>query len=55
MNADLSITARRDIKPGEEITFDYATSETYEGFEMKCFCNNKECRKMITANDWKNP
>jgi uncharacterized protein len=46
-------TATRDIQPGEEITFDYATSEAYDSCIQDCFCGSKNCRKQISADDWK--
>jgi SET domain-containing protein len=30
------MVARRDIKKGEEVTYDYATSETAENFVLSC-------------------
>ncbi len=50
----LMIVAMRDIKSGEEITFDYAMSESSD-FSMPCACAALDCRKMITGNDWKMP
>ena len=45
--------ARRDIAAGEELTFDYATGETYPlGYE--CNCGSAHCRKNITGQEWKN-
>ena len=38
--------AKRNIKKGEEITGDYSEDET-PGFEMKCSCGSKNCRKVI--------
>ena len=38
--------AKRNIKKGEEITGDYSEDET-PGFEMKCNCGSKNCRKII--------
>jgi SET domain-containing protein len=47
-----TFVAMRDIKPGEELVFDYAFCETaYEGF--KCRCGSKTCRQQITPEDWK--
>lgn len=46
--------ARRDIFSGEEITFDYSTTES-EDVEMKCSCGIKTCRKLVSGDDWKNP
>ena len=46
--------ALRDIKSGEELTFDYAMTED-EPYEMKCKCGTKSCRGTITGFDWKKP
>lgn len=46
------IVAMRDIFPGEEITFDYAMSESSD-YKMKCLCGSSNCRKLITGDDWK--
>ena len=43
--------AMRDIKTGEEITIDYATTDD-EDYRMKCHCGAKNCRKVITGKDW---
>ena len=48
----VKIVAMRDIPRGEEITIDYAMSETSD-YAMKCHCGFKRCRKMITGNDWR--
>lgn len=54
------MVAMRDIKPGEEILYDYAmiiasnkSSENY--FEMECTCGTPLCRKVINEEGWKNP
>ena len=46
------IVAMRDIEPDEEITFDYAMSESYY-YSMRCLCGSEKCRKIITGDDWK--
>ena len=46
------IVAMREINQGEEITFDYAMSES-SNYRMKCLCGSENCRKVITGNDWK--
>lgn len=46
------LVARRDISKGEELTFDYATGETYP-LQSKCHCGAKNCRKHITGEEWK--
>jgi len=44
-----SILARRDIKRGEELTFDYSTDVDWPGFAMKCRCGSLNCRGTIRA------
>lgn len=42
----------RDIKIGEEITFDYATTESNtpeNKWKMECKCGSKNCRKTIVG------
>jgi hypothetical protein len=47
--------AFRDIQPGEEITYDYANSETQFDRIPDCKCGSSRCRKSVTAQDWKIP
>lgn len=51
------LIAMRDIKTGEEITYDYAmTDANYDQVEctkMECFCGAENCRKLVTGEDWK--
>ncbi|MFH1551781.1 MAG: SET domain-containing protein-lysine N-methyltransferase [bacterium] len=46
------LVARRDIAKSEELTFDYATGETYP-LNSECHCGAKDCRKNITGEEWK--
>jgi len=46
--------ARRDIKKGEEVTYDYATTECNPKWGMDCLCGLPCCRGRITGDDWKN-
>lgn len=62
IHGQISLIAMRDIKQDEEITFDYAmTDANYEGMEspppvpMTCLCGSRNCRKIITGDDWKIP
>jgi len=42
------IVAMRDIKDGEELTWDYEMSEeNVTGWSMKCKCGSRICRKKI--------
>jgi len=47
------LVAIKDIEPNEEITFDYAFSESFME-KFQCNCGSKNCRKMITQDVWKN-
>jgi hypothetical protein len=46
--------ARRDIKEGEEVTYDYGTTECNPKWGMNCLCGLSCCRGRITGDDWKN-
>ena len=49
--SSIILEAIKDIKAGEEITFDYAFCETY--FKpFKCNCKTPGCRKIIKPTDW---
>lgn len=45
----LGFYALRPIRQGEELTFDYATSEDDGEWQVKCLCGAKECRGIITG------
>jgi uncharacterized protein len=51
----IGLVALRDIKAGEELTFDYAMSDGSPYDEFECHCGSVNCRKKITGNDWKLP
>ena len=51
IDGSMKFVAMRDIKKDEELTFDYAMSESSD-YKMKCYCGSKNCRKVITGNDW---
>lgn len=48
----LRLVAMRNIDPGEELTFDYAMSESSD-YRMDCRCGAPNCRHVITGDDWK--
>jgi SET domain-containing protein len=50
-----TMVARRDIQPGDEITYDYATTEIALDFEMTCLCGTEACRGLITNRDYQRP
>ncbi len=46
------IVARRDIAPGEELTFDYGTTDT-DRWVLECACGAPTCRGRMTGQDWR--
>lgn len=47
------IVAMRDVLEGEELTYDYAMSDTADYDEFRCGCGTQTCRGTVTGNDWK--
>jgi hypothetical protein len=50
-----SVIAMTDIEIGEELTFDYAMTDSSQYDEFKCFCGKENCREKITGKDWQDP
>jgi SET domain-containing protein len=51
----VTIVARRDVAPGEELTIDYATHTGVEDWVMACRCGRPGCRGRVTGRDWRLP
>ena len=47
-----SVQTLRDIEIGEELTFDYAMSDSSQYDEFTCACGKDKCREKITRMDW---
>jgi SET domain-containing protein len=47
-----SVKAMKNIEIGEELTFDYAMTDSSQYDEFKCFCGKVNCRGKITGKDW---
>jgi uncharacterized protein len=47
-----SVEALRNIEIGEEITFDYAMTDSSKYDEFICACEKNGCRDKITGIDW---
>lgn len=47
------LVARRKIKAGEEVCFDYETTDTQD-LKFTCKCGVKNCRGKIDGSSWKN-
>lgn len=50
-----TVTARRPIPPGEELTIDYATHTGTETWTMSCRCGSQRCRGTVSGTDWRLP
>jgi len=50
---DATMVARRDIKNGEEITYDYSTSEIAESYVLHCNCGAPDCRQIVRGLDYR--
>ncbi len=45
------LLSRWDIQPGEELTYDYASSEVTLPMQFDCSCGSEYCRKKVTNLD----
>jgi SET domain len=52
---DGDFVARRAVRKGDELTYDYALAESNPLFRKECRCGSAHCRRVITGNDWKDP
>ncbi len=55
LDGQIVLVALRDIHAGEEITFDYATSDASPYDEFECGCGSSLCRGHNGADDWRLP
>lgn len=49
------LVARRDIAVGEELTYDYSTSDSVPYDEFACACSTPSCRGIVRGSDWAQP
>jgi len=54
-HGQMMVVAMRDIRPGEELTYDYAMTDSDPRLRMQCNCNSRNCRGLVTGDDWKIP
>jgi hypothetical protein len=50
-----SVIAMTYIEVSEELTFDYAMTDSSQYDEFNCFCGKENCRGKITGKDWQDP
>lgn len=55
LNGQVVLVALREIAPGEEICYDYATSDGSPYDEFDCQCGAINCRGRVTGSDWSLP
>lgn len=58
LKGQIMLVAMKDIRKGEEITFDYCVSCSQLGDKrilFKCDCGSDLCRGEVTNHDWRNP
>lgn len=57
MRDEVTLVARREIEPGQELTADYAMWEGDESWQAAwtCNCGSPLCRRVITGKDWRLP
>lgn len=48
----VQLVAARDLAPGVELTYDYATTDTAPYDEFECRCGDRTCRGWVRAVDW---
>ena len=48
---DFSLTSRRPLTVGDEVTVDYGTITDSEDFTMPCSCGSDACRGVVTGQD----
>lgn len=53
LSGQITLVAMRDIRAGEEITYDYATSDGSAYDEFSCSCGSVQCRGHVSGDDWR--
>src|SRR6185437_16226579 len=54
MRGEITFVAMRDIRAGEELTHDWATTDD-DSYSAECNCRTLDCRKTLTGKDWRRP
>jgi uncharacterized protein len=54
MRGEITFVAIRDIRPGEELTHDWAMTDD-DDYSVECKCGAPNCRKTLTGKDWQRP
>src|SRR5207244_3924042 len=54
MRGEITFVAMRDVRAGEELTHDWATTDD-DDYSVKCNCGTANCRRTLTGKDWQRP
>jgi len=54
IRGEITFVAMRDIRSGEELTHDWATTDD-DDYSVECKCGAPNCRKTVTGKDWQRP
>jgi len=54
VRGEITFVAMRDIRVGEELTHDWATTDDDE-YSVECECGAANGRKILTGKDWQKP
>jgi len=55
LSGNVVLVALRDIAAGEELAYDYATTDGSDYDEFECACGTASCRGKVTGHDWMLP
>lgn len=55
VRGQITMLAMRDIAAGEEVTYDYAMTDSSPYDEFTCACGTALCRGRVTGDDWRRP
>ena len=55
LRGQITIVAMQTIRPGEEVTIDYAMCDGSPYDEFNCACGSASCRGRVTGEDWRDP
>ena len=53
LDGQITIVAMQMIRPGDEVTIDYAMCDGSPYDEFDCACGSSQCRGRVTGNDWR--
>lgn len=53
VRGQMVLQAMRDIEAGEELCFDYATTDSSDYDEFRCACGAGACRGVVRGDDWR--